>query len=493
MQTIRLPSGEWRFDPTKQIGRKGGFGSVFVGEADGFEPLAIKRLHVSAADAAHRELKLAQDLAGRQFNHVIPILDAGQDADSDGYFVVMPRADQSLADAVKHCGHMDDKTSAKVLLEIATGLMESRHIVHRDLKPDNVLLLDGRWVIADFGIARFIEDSTSINTLKNCLTRAYAAPEQWKHERATTATDLYALGCVGCFLLTGNPPFPGPEFATQHQHDTPPTLDGHLPQLCSLITSLLRKPQQSRPSIERVVDILTQIVNADAAPTSPALQALARAGAKDAHSAAKNDAARAVVSTVKQSRQDLAAAAIGTLSSLVDRLFTSIESFAPTAKRNSNPSNLTINLGNATLRIDWINAGTAMPAGSFPRCSWDVITAAGIKVQQHNPRYEWGASLWYTNFDTEGEFRWRECSYFENAMVRPDKRRHRQAPFFLHPKDADDAHGPALGRDQVAYGPFEIDDESFNSFRDRWCELLAEASQGKLQRPSYMPITRWDR
>jgi len=156
---------------------------------------------------------LAEDLAGKELSHVIPILDAGQDANSNQYFVVMPRADKSLQDELEQSGRLDDDGAAEILVQIARGLAEVPHIVHRDLKPANVLLHDNVWKIADFGIARFVEESTSLNTLKRCLTATYAAPEQWRMERATPATDLYALGCIGYALLTGQPPFQGPELS----------------------------------------------------------------------------------------------------------------------------------------------------------------------------------------------------------------------------------------------------------------------------------------
>lgn len=466
---------------------------MYSGTAPGFGPLAIKRLHVTAHDAAHRELRLAEDLVDRQFENVIPILDAGQDADSDHYFVVMPCADRSLQDAVTQDGPFEDIQTAEVLHAIANGLHEARHIVHRDLKPDNVLFHEGRWKIADFGIARFVEDSTSLNTLKDCLTRTYAAPEQWRFERATNATDLYALGCVGYCLLTGRPPFPGPDFSQQHQHETPPTLDNHLPQLQSLVSALLRKPPQSRPSAERVLAILRGLLAARDEGSSPALEALAAAGAQDAQAVVHRDATQAQVSTINRTRTQLAETAFEILDSLVDQLFLTIESQAPSAHRSQNTGSRRINLGKATLRIDVVSKGKSIPTDAFPRAGWDVIAVAGIKVQQREPTYEWGASLWYTNLGSGEHFRWHECSYFESPLLRQGARRHSYAPFFLNAGDADEAHAPVMGRHQVAYGPFAIDDEQFVEFRDRWCDLLAQASQGQLRHPSYLPITKWDK
>lgn len=88
-----------------------------------------------------------------------------------------------------------------------------------------MLLHDGKWKIADFGIARFVEDATSAHTVREFLSPQYAAPEQWIGERATQATDVYALCCVAYTLLTGEPPFPGPDYQRQHTSESPPVHD----------------------------------------------------------------------------------------------------------------------------------------------------------------------------------------------------------------------------------------------------------------------------
>ena len=180
--------------------------------------MAVKRLHLAASEAAHRELTIAEDLADRELRHVMPVLDAGQDSESEGYFVVMPVAERSLQDRLHTQGPMAEADAVEVLSQIASGLEQVKHLVHRDLKPGNVLFMDGHWCIADLGIARFVEESTSARTLKDCLSPQYASPEQWRFERATSATDIYALGCIGHALLTGAPPFTGGRAELQDKH-----------------------------------------------------------------------------------------------------------------------------------------------------------------------------------------------------------------------------------------------------------------------------------
>ena len=252
MEKIVLPGSQWLYDPSKPLGRPGGFGAVFEGTSETYGRIAVKRLHITSSDAAHREMRIATDLAARTLTHVIPVFDAGEDADSGQYFVVMPRAERSLQTDIQQ-GTFSDFETARVLLNVVDGLLEVNDIVHRDLKPPNILLHEGVWKVADFGIARFVEDATSLRTLKDCLSPPYAAPEQFQLIHALSPTDVYSLGCIGYALLTGEPPFAGPDnpdYCDQHLHADPPALPKRsAPRLKTLLSMMLRKPMATRPNL----------------------------------------------------------------------------------------------------------------------------------------------------------------------------------------------------------------------------------------------------
>jgi serine/threonine-protein kinase len=93
----------------------------------------VKKLHITAAAAAHRELAIAADLAGRPLQHVIPVLDAGQDANSDGYFVVTPVAEYSLQQHLDRNGPVAETYAASILINIVSGLEELPHRFREDL------------------------------------------------------------------------------------------------------------------------------------------------------------------------------------------------------------------------------------------------------------------------------------------------------------------------------------------------------------------------
>ncbi|HBE80954.1 MAG TPA: serine/threonine protein kinase, partial [Firmicutes bacterium] len=80
----------------------------------------------------------------------------------------------------------------------------------------------------------------------------YAAPEQWRFERATKATDIYAFGCIAFALVTGNPPFTSGDLRQRHLNEEPvrPPVSTRLQQLISLC---LRKNPNARPIIESIL------------------------------------------------------------------------------------------------------------------------------------------------------------------------------------------------------------------------------------------------
>ena len=120
----------------------------------------------------------------------------------------MPEADKSLRIVLDQTGAFDPLDAIEVLLDIAKALVSLEGtVVHRDIKPDNILHFDGRWNLADFGISKYAGATTALDTQKFARTPAYAAPEQWRDETATGATDVYALGIIAYELLSGRVPF----------------------------------------------------------------------------------------------------------------------------------------------------------------------------------------------------------------------------------------------------------------------------------------------
>lgn len=486
MIKIKLPRGEWRYDPDTPLGPEGGFGVVFAGLDKDNNPVAVKKIKLEAKEAAHRELDIADELSGCEFSHVIPVLDSGQDAESESYFVVMPRAEMSLQDKINEGNLFDDKATSEVLIEIAEGLAEVDNIVHRDLKPGNVLFHDGSWKVADFGIARFVEKATSLRTLKECLTYPYAAPEQWRLERSTNATDIYALGCIGYALLTGEPPFPGPyreDFQDQHLNQKPPDLSDQSHRLRALLLMMLRKNPDSRPSVSRVRKILGEVISVKEDRSSRSgLDALASAGADISEEKAAREAEQMRIETEWKQRQRLASEGFEILDEIRKVLFDRISDSALVARQCGDNR---IEVGDAWVEL-FVPQRGLIPDDAFRESGWDVICGAKIVVVQGSPEYEWGASLWYMKRSSEEEYRWYEVQYFNNPHYQRYKK---YEPFAVSKlKFADLAASPVMNAVAIAFGPVTIDDEDVDDFCNRWAGLLAKASKGQLRRPGRLPL-----
>jgi serine/threonine-protein kinase len=178
----------------------------------------------------------------------------------------MPLAKKSLRQQLaESAGPLQAADVVAILSDIATALVDLEgRVVHRDLKPENVLLLNGHWCLADFGIARYAEATTAPDTKKFSMTPPYAAPEQWRWERATSATDVYALGVIAYELLAGSRPFPGPDFREEHLHSTPPSLPGIPSTLDALVQECLYKAPAVRPSPANLSARLTRMAQSQA-------------------------------------------------------------------------------------------------------------------------------------------------------------------------------------------------------------------------------------
>lgn len=484
----------WHFDPSRSIGEPGGFGQVFVGRSDQSDkPVAIKRLHVSAGEAAHRELDIASDLMGKSFMNVMEVLDAGQDADTEQYYVVMPLAEKSLDEEIREKGKFSEKDAVKILVEILNGLDEVEHIIHRDLKPKNILFHDNRWKIGDFGIAKFVEESTSQNTLKDCLSPQYAAPEQWRFETATRATDIYALGCIAHALLTGSPPFSGPkrdDFQRQHLKDSPPPLENLNPRLRSLISRILRKPANTRPDIQRVretLEILIRQSNESPRSIVEGFESLALAGAKAAEEDAKKEALKAKREERLRQREELRQAGMEIFDALMKEFIEKLIEAAPNVIVQGHKP-WRINLEKATMEIFLLQNGDLLSENLFAGLHCDVIAGIGVMVSQPPPSdYIWGANLLYSDLGNIGHYRWWEVCFMQILANKP--RFSEFSPFAIG-----DMH-LVVNTDilevfglQLAAKPKLADDENIEEFCERWANLLARAYNGKLARPRYLPM-----
>lgn len=169
--------------------------------------------------------------------------------------------DGTDADAVAQDGPMHAERAIRIIDEVAKALdyAHKQNVIHRDIKPANFLLSgvpgpDERVLLADFGIARALDDASLTGTGEVMATVAYAAPEVIIGDLVDRRADLYSLGCALFRLLTGQTPFAhfGTQAAVLHSHlnRPPPRVTDYAPwlppALDKVIASALAKDPRQR-------------------------------------------------------------------------------------------------------------------------------------------------------------------------------------------------------------------------------------------------------
>jgi serine/threonine-protein kinase len=200
-----------RYSLVRELGR-GGMGVVFLARDVALDrPVAIKLLPPAlAADPAFRErfLREAQMAASLAHPHIVPI-HAVEAAGEVVYFVMGFVDGESLGERIRRRGSLSVAEVTRLVQEVAYALSHAhaRGIVHRDIKPDNILIdrESDRAMVTDFGIAR--ADATTPAGAIPAGTPHYLSPEVARGDAGDARSDLYALGSMAYFALTGRHAF----------------------------------------------------------------------------------------------------------------------------------------------------------------------------------------------------------------------------------------------------------------------------------------------
>ena len=206
----RTLKGKWILDEIIGIG---GMAAVYGATHRNGARVAIKVLHATLCGSTELSRRFVREgYLGNKVDHpgVVRVLDDDTDDTDGAAFLVMDRVD-----GVTLCDHVGDRLLdeldtldvAEQVLDIL-GAAHEKGVIHRDLKPDNLVVDDNGTIrLLDFGIARLLDDDSSVHTKTGITfgTPGYMAPEQalGQKERISAQTDLYALGATMFMLLTG--------------------------------------------------------------------------------------------------------------------------------------------------------------------------------------------------------------------------------------------------------------------------------------------------
>jgi len=274
---------QWATLAAKQLGQyslekklgAGGMGTVYKARhAMLRRPTAVKLLDLDkmspkAITRFEREVQLTSTLT---HPNTVSIFDYGRTPEGIFYYAMEYLDGLNLEDLVRRFGAISEARSVYILKQICGSLSEAHAagLVHRDIKPANVFLtcrggLYDFVKVLDFGLVKSLDDDNNSNlTNPNALTGTplYMPPEAViRSDPIDARADVYAIGAVGYFLLTGTSVFPlGPvmEVCMKHVSETPESLSTRLgkpisPDLERLILRCLSKARTSRPTDAQVL------------------------------------------------------------------------------------------------------------------------------------------------------------------------------------------------------------------------------------------------
>ena len=225
-----------RYSIRREISR-GGMGIVYLAHEVRLDrPVALKLLPPEwVAQSALRERFLREARTAAKLSHpnIVPIF-AVDEVEDFVFFAMAYIEGESLGQRVRARGPLRPAEAARILREVAWALGHAhlQGVVHRDVKPDNILIEagTGRAMVTDFGIAHVSGSEALTGTTEILGTAEFMSPEQSSGDAVDARSDLYSLGVVGYYMLTGELPFQGATIAA--------TLARHLTQKAPVLSTV---------------------------------------------------------------------------------------------------------------------------------------------------------------------------------------------------------------------------------------------------------------
>jgi serine/threonine-protein kinase len=257
----------------RELGR-GGMGAVFLARDLKLDrPVAIKVLPPELAVRPElRERFLRETRTAAAFSH--PNIVSVHSVEETGnllFFVMSYVEGETLAQRVARQGPLPVADATRLIQEVAWALSyaHGRGVVHRDVKPDNILLerSTGRALVMDFGIARSVAASGLTQMGETVGTPHFMSPEQAAGDAVDGRSDLYSLGVVAYFAVTGRLPFDADTaqgIMVAHISRAAPPVAGFRPDLPAALAaaidrSLAKAPADRFATGEALVEALEQV------------------------------------------------------------------------------------------------------------------------------------------------------------------------------------------------------------------------------------------
>jgi serine/threonine-protein kinase len=281
----------------------GGMGEVYLAQhprLPRLDALKILPSKVSSDPGYRQRFEREADIAAPlRHPHIVTVYDRGE---YNGQLWITMDFVEGADAAQLVRAHYPNGMPLPAVLEIVSAVADAldyaheHHLLHRDVKPANVLITDPhlgerRVLLADFGVARAIDDASALTATNVTVgSVAYAAPEQLMGKTLDGHADQYALACTAFHLLTGRPPFVDSNTVVvigNHLSSPPPRLESVRPDLHSignvLATAMAKEPAQRFASCSRFAAALRHAGGNPVDPaayTQPAMSLPAPVGAE---------------------------------------------------------------------------------------------------------------------------------------------------------------------------------------------------------------------
>jgi tetratricopeptide (TPR) repeat protein len=274
---------------------QGGMGTVWLAHrSDGRYDarVAVKLLNAAllGPGGIERFRREGQALGRLTHPNIARLIDAGVTQSGQPYLVIEYVEGETIT---KWCDARQLGLTARLRLFLdvlaAVAHAHAKLILHRDLKPSNILVTaEGQVKLVDFGIAKLLDDGTDATPMADltrlgayAFTPEYAAPEQVQGGEMSSATDVYALGALLYFLLTGRHPTVGAEHTPLERMraivDTQPARPSDAVQLRALrgdldnivLKALKKSPAERYPTVEALAEDLRRHLNHEPVSARP--------------------------------------------------------------------------------------------------------------------------------------------------------------------------------------------------------------------------------
>lgn len=272
MQNVYLDGnkGEKQYKLLHKLG-SGGFGDVYsaldvIEEKDVAIKIFQNNFNLTDTSALEAWSREAEQALKFHDDHVIGSYEFRKGILPDGgekYYLVMELADGgSLSDLITIKKTKDELIAEEQLRSIFTEILLGMKIIHkvalhRDLKPENILIVNNVLKVSDFGLAKYVDQSTRTRSFKGWGTTKYMAPESWTMGKMSKATDIYSLGIMFYEISTLELPFSSAddfEMEKLHRFGAIPSVKTKNSGLSNRIEGIIKKMMQ-KSSSDRYQDI----------------------------------------------------------------------------------------------------------------------------------------------------------------------------------------------------------------------------------------------